>query len=89
MFNLRRLLTNVKGKVKPEDRLGAVKKIECSDCQATYIGETGKNLTTRLNKHKRASKKGDLNNNIFKHHFKQGHPMTIFGKCLFGRRFEI
>ena len=48
IFTLRRLLTNVKGKDKSEDRPGAVYKIYCSDCQATYIGETGRNLTTRL-----------------------------------------
>ena len=46
IFTLRRLLTHVKGKDKPEDRPGAVYKIHCSDCQATYIGETGRNLIT-------------------------------------------
>ena len=35
-----------------------------TDSQATNIGETGRNLTTRLTEHKRATKKGDLNNNI-------------------------
>ncbi|CAH3020085.1 unnamed protein product, partial [Porites evermanni] len=39
---LRRLLTNVKDKDKPEDRQGAVYKIKCCDCQASYIGETGR-----------------------------------------------
>ena len=53
IFTLRRLLTDLKGK----DRPGAVYKIHCSDCQVTYIGETGRNLTTRLTKHKRATKK--------------------------------
>ena len=51
------LLTNVKGKDKPEDRPGAVYKINCSEFQATYIGETGRNLTTRLTEHKRATKR--------------------------------
>ena len=41
---LRQLLTNVKDKDKPEDRQGAVYKIKCCDCQASYIGETGRNL---------------------------------------------
>ena len=39
-----------------------------ADCLATYIGETGRNLTTRLNERKRATKKGDLSNNISDHH---------------------
>ena len=43
---LRRLLTSVKDKDKPEDRQGAVYKIKCCDCQATYIGEAGRNLNT-------------------------------------------
>ena len=33
IFTLQRLLTNVKGKDKREDRPGAVYKIKCSDCQ--------------------------------------------------------
>ena len=68
MFTLRCLLTNVKVKDEPEDRPGAVYKIKCFDCQATYIGEAGRNLTTQLNENKRATKKGDLNNNIADHH---------------------
>ena len=53
---LRRLvLTNVKDKDKPEDRQEAVYKIKCGcDCQASYIGETGRNLSTRLTEHKRS-----------------------------------
>ena len=50
-----------------------VYKIHCSDCQTTYIGQTGRNLTTRLTEHKRATKKGDLNNNIAEHHLKTSH----------------
>ena len=46
--SLPRLLTNVNDKDKPEDRQGAVYKIKCCDCQASYIGETGRNLSTRL-----------------------------------------
>ena len=66
---LRRLLTNVKDKDKPEDIQGAVYKIKCCDCQASYIGETRRNLTTRLTEHKRATN-GDVNNHIAEHHLK-------------------
>jgi len=35
---LRHLLTNVKDRDEPNNRQGAVYKIKCSDCQASYIG---------------------------------------------------
>ena len=56
------------GKDKSEDRPGAVYKINCSDCQAIYVGEIGRNLSRRVTEYKRATKKGDLNNNIAEHH---------------------
>ena len=52
IMTLQQLLTNVKDKDKPNDRQEAVHKIKCRDCQATYIGETGRNLNKRLTEHK-------------------------------------
>ena len=49
--------------------------IKCCDCQASYIGETGRNLSTRLNEHKRATKNGDVNNHIAEHHLKTKHQI--------------
>ena len=72
---LRRLLTNVKDKDKPEDRQGAVYKIKCCDCQASYIGETDRNLSTRLTEHKRATRNGDANNHIAEHHLQTKHQI--------------
>ena len=54
---LRQLLTYVKDKDEPRNGQGAVYKINCSDCHASHIGETGRNLTTRLTEHKRATRK--------------------------------
>ena len=64
---LRHLLTNVKDRDEPNNRQGAVYKIKCSDCQASYIGETGRNFNTRLTEHKRATRNGDVNNHISEH----------------------
>ena len=49
---MQQLLTNVKDKDEPNDRQGAVYKIKCCDCRATYIGESGRNLNKRLAEHK-------------------------------------
>ena len=65
---LRKLVTSVKDKGQPRDRQGAVYKIKCCDCQATYIGETGRKLNTRLTEHRQATRNGDINNNIAEHH---------------------
>ena len=70
---LRRLLANVKDKGKTEDRQGAVYKIKCCDCQASYIGETGRNLRTQLTEHKRATRNSEVNNHIAKHHLQTKH----------------
>ena len=70
---LRQLLTNVKDRDEPNNRQRAVYKIKCSDCQASYIGETGRNLNTRLTEHKRATRNGDPNNHIAVHHQLTNH----------------
>ena len=45
------------------------------DCQASYIGETGRNVSTRLTEHKRATRNGDVNNHIAEHHLKTKHQI--------------
>ena len=72
---LRRLLTNVKDKDKPEDRQGEVYKIKC--CQASYIGETSRNLSTRLTKHKQATRNSDVNHHIAEHHLQMKHQIDF------------
>ena len=65
--------TNVKDKDKLEDRQGAVYKIKC--CQASYNGETGRNLSTRLTEHKQATRNSDINNHIAEHHLQMKHQI--------------
>ena len=70
---LRHLLTNVKDRDELNNRQRAVYKIKCSDFQASYIGETGRNLNTRLTERKRATRNGDANNRIALHHQLTNH----------------
>ena len=72
---LRQLLTNVKDKDEPTNRQRAVYMIKYSDSHASYISETGRNLTTRLTEHKRTTRKGDVNNHIAEHHRLTNHTI--------------
>ena len=69
---LRRLLTIVKVK---DNRRTDGEQIKCCDCQATYIGETGRNLSMRLTEHKRATRNGDVNHHIAEHHLQTKHQI--------------
>ena len=68
---LRNLLTHVKPKIPPENRVGVIYLIPC-ECGAVYIGETGRNIRIRMQEHIRADK-GDKNNAIACHQMTTGH----------------
>ena len=54
---------------------GTRDKIICCDCQATYVGETGRKLSTRLTEQKRATRNDDVNNHIAEHHLQTKHQI--------------
>ena len=58
-----------------KDRQGAVYKIKCCDWQATSIGETGRNLSTRLTEHKWATRNGSVNKHIAEHYLETKHQI--------------
>ena len=63
---LRNLLCHVKGKPPPEARLGIVYGVPCN-CGRTYIGETGRCLSVRIQEHKRAVRILDTRNTLATH----------------------
>ena len=56
-----------------DGRQGVVYKINCSDCQGSYIVETGRNLNMRLTEYKQVMRNDDANNNIAVHHQLTNH----------------
>ena len=54
-FNkLRSIFGRQKDPIEPDQVLGVVYEVPCSDCDRTYIGQTGNSLRTRLNQHRAA-----------------------------------
>ena len=73
---LRDVLTKVKDPSPINSRAGAVYKIPCAECPASYVGETGRTLECRIKEHKRSIGNEDTRNNIAVHHMSTKHQMN-------------
>lgn len=62
----------VKNNFTKQENVG-VYSIPCKDCSLVYIGETGRNVETRLKEHKYAFKNYNTDNAIFCHAFQNNH----------------
>ena len=62
------ILRNYKEKTNKLNQNG-VYKVYCKECEATYIGETGRKLSTRLQEHK----KDKVHSNVGRHMHYNGH----------------
>ena len=51
---LRDMLVHPKDPLDKMKKQGTVYQLECADCGARYVGETGRDLATRIQEHKRA-----------------------------------
>ena len=71
---LRSLLTHVKVPTPPEEHKCVVYRVPC-DCGSVYVGETGRQMKTRIEEHKRAVMKADPNNAIAEHVWSTGHKI--------------
>ena len=57
--NVRKKLVKVKDKVPLLEKKGSVYKLQCKECEASYTGQSGQCLKTRLYRHKLAEKNKD------------------------------
>lgn len=55
-INLKRLLSRPKDAIPAGEKSG-VYSVRCGSCPATYVGKTGRRLTTRISEHKPSSSK--------------------------------
>ena len=55
------------------ERAGVVYKLGCGDCNACYIGETGRQVDDRMTEHKRDIENKKANSKVFEHVQSTGH----------------
>lgn len=72
------IFTNTKNKIIHDYKSNVVYKIECNDCQASYIGETSKKLLTRVKQHKNdyRTKEGHNRTAMITHVKETGHTFN-------------
>ena len=67
--------------VKPKDRTpqdqqcGAIYKITCAECDAFYIGESGRQLNTRIGEHKKSVRLDGISSAVGEHQMDTGHDI--------------
>ena len=51
---LRRILFHLKDRISDDDKSSVVHKVDCCDCDASYVAETGRALKACMSEHHRA-----------------------------------
>ena len=60
------------------DKAGVVYQIECKDCEASYVGQTGRHLRDRIKEHSKALEKGNIHNSgVAEHAFEAHHDVDM------------
>ena len=72
-------LYNVKDKNKPDENTEVVYKIECNDCDISYIGETKKQLKDRVKQHEAAVRNKTSLSLVYQHVAENNHTMNFPG----------
>lgn len=70
-FNLNKINSFIKAHKDPlpdYKRKNVVYKIKCKNCNASYVGQTKRQLDTRIKEHHRLSKKDSNNPSVFREH---------------------
>lgn len=75
--SLNRYVRRGKDSTQKMDQSGVVYKINCKDCDATYVGETKRKLSTRINEHYKNSLKDDKEFVINDHMNKLNHTFNF------------
>ena len=82
---LRKILSPPKDCIPDDDKSNVVYKINCRDCDASYVGETGRALKTCVSKHQRAVEKMNFSGSaLAQHAWENHHHIDWTSACILG-----
>ena len=73
VFSNTSTVKNMLIKNSPENSVGCIYKIPCKRCNKIYVGQTGKELNTRVKQHKYSVRTGQESNALFVHMRDEDH----------------
>ena len=74
---LRQELCRLKDKRSTDERAGVVYRIECGDCEAKYVGETGRQVKDRMAEHQRDILIKKSASKVYEHVRETGHSFNF------------
>ena len=74
---LRNDLCRLKDRRPVEERAGVVYKLDCADCNAKYVGETGRQVRDRMTEHKRDISNKKPASKVYEHVSRTGHSFKF------------
>ena len=76
VFKFENTIKNILIKNSPKDNCNVIYKIPCKDCNSIYIGQTGKDIDSRIAQHKYSIRTGQASNSLFVHLRDFGHRIN-------------
>ena len=71
------LLSRAKDRILDLDKPNVVYRVPCADCDASYVGQTRRRLSQRLEEHKKCVTTGDFNSSaLAEHAWTEGHRVA-------------
>ena len=74
---LRSELCHLKDKKTSQEKSGVVYKIDCEDCNAKYVGETGRQVRDRMTEHQRDIRNKKPASKVYEHVRETGHNFNF------------
>ena len=85
MKPFRKILSHPKDHIPDDDKSSVVYKINCRDCDASYVSEMGRALKTRVSEHRRAMEKMDFSASaLAQHAWEHDHHIDWTSTCVLG-----
>ena len=82
---LRKILSHPKDRIPDDDKSNVIYKINCRDCDASYVGETGRALKTHVSEHHRAVEKMNFSGSaLAQHAWENHHHIDWTSTCILG-----